>query len=271
MAGTSDAVQRVVSPDGTPIAVHRSGHGRPLVLVHGTTATAARWQAVLPLLADHVAACAVDRRGRGASGDGTGYCLAREAEDVAAVVEAVGADDAGAGGVDVLGHSYGALVALEAALLTTRVRRLVLYEPVVTGAGSFSPGAEARLVELLAQGRREEVVVELLRDLAGVPEEHLVLMRADPSWADRVAAAHTVVRETRAESDYTFEPARFAALRVPTLLLDGTESPDLCRRSTALVAAAVPGVEVTVLSGQGHVAMVSAPELFAAEVLTFLA
>lgn len=170
-----------------------------------------------------------------------------------------------------LGHSYGALVALEAALLTSRVRRLVLYEPVVTGAESLPPGTETRFAELLAQGRREDVVVELLRDVAGVPAEHLALMRADPSWAERVAAAHTVVRETRAESDYTFDPARFAALRVPTLLLDGAESPDICRRSTALVAAALPGAEVELLRGQGHVAMVSAPELFTAAVLTFLA
>lgn len=271
MARISGRLERVASPDGTPIAVHRSGQGRPLVLVHGTTATAARWQAVLPLLEDHVTACAVDRRGRGASGDGTAYSLAREAEDVAAVVDAVGADAADDGGADLLGHSYGALVALEAAFLTTRVRRLVLYEPVVTGEGSFPPGTEARFVELLAQGRREDVVVELLRDLAGIPEEDLALMRADPSWAERVAAAHTVVRETQAESDYTFEPARFAALHLPTLLLDGTESPDMCRRSTALVAAAVPGAQVEVLRGQGHVAMVSAPELFVAAVLAFLA
>lgn len=271
MARTSGGVHHVTSPDGTPIAVHRSGRGRPLVLVHGTTATAARWQAVLPLLETHVAPCAVDRRGRGASGDGTAYSLAREAVDVAAVVEAVVADDAGADGTDVLGHSYGALVALEAALLTTRVRRLVLYEPVVTGAASFPSRTEARFEELLAQGRREDVVVELLRNLAGVPEEHLALMRADPSWAERVAAAHTVVRETRAESDYACEPARFAALRTLTMLLDGTESPDMCRRSTALVAAAIPRATVRTLRGQGHVAMVSAPDLFVSEVLAFLA
>lgn len=108
------------------IAWERTGTGPPLVLVHGTTADRTRWRQVLPAIAERYRACAVDRRGRGESGDAAAYALEREFEDVAAVIVAIGER------VMLLGHSYGALCALEAPLLTANVRKLVLYEPPIT-------------------------------------------------------------------------------------------------------------------------------------------
>jgi pimeloyl-ACP methyl ester carboxylesterase len=185
-----------------------------------------------------------------------------EAWDLVAVIDAVD------GPVDVLGHSYGALVAVEAARLTTRIRRLVLYEPALTDMAP--PGFTDRLAELTAAGRREDVVTMLLRDLAGLTDEQLARTRALPSWAGRVAAAHTVVREQRVEESYRFDPARFAGVRVPTLLLAGTESPPELAESTRMLAAALPDARVRSLAGQGHVAMLTAPDLFVREVLGFL-
>jgi pimeloyl-ACP methyl ester carboxylesterase len=56
---------------------------------------------VLDALAQRHSVYAVDRRGRGLSGDGAEYGVEREFEDIAAVAEALDAP------VDVLGHSYG--------------------------------------------------------------------------------------------------------------------------------------------------------------------
>jgi pimeloyl-ACP methyl ester carboxylesterase len=255
-------VDRAVSRDGTPIGFRRSGHGPGLVLLHGTTADASRWDPLLPLLEPHVTVYAVDRRGRGASGDGPEYSLEAEAEDVVAVLQAVG------GPVDVLGHSFGALVAVEAARLSDRIRRLVLYEPAL---GPMAPPEFTRhLDELIAAGRREDVLIMVLRDLAGMPEEQIARVRALPSWANRVAAAHTAAREQRAEEEYPWDPVRFADVRVPTLMLTGTESPPEIARFTEWLAAALPDVRVAGLAGQGHVAMLTAPELFVREVLEFL-
>jgi pimeloyl-ACP methyl ester carboxylesterase len=262
MTGPAAQLERAVSRDGTPIGFRRSGSGPGLVLVHGTTADASRWDPLLPLLEPAVTVYAVDRRGRGSSGDGPDYSLAGEAEDLVAVLEAIGSP------VDVLGHSYGALCALEAARLTDRMRRLVLYEPAVVAIGS--PEITQRLVELTAADRREEVLLTVLRDLVGMPEEQIAQVRALPSWANRVAAAHTVVREQLVEEAYRFEPERFAAVSVPTLMLAGSETPPDLRASTDLVAAALPDVRVRELAGQGHVAMLTAPELFVGEVLAFL-
>lgn len=75
------------STDGTTITYQRSGLGTPLVLVHGTAADHRRWAPVLPSFEQRFTVCAVDRRGRGSSGDTAGYSVEREFDDVAAVVE----------------------------------------------------------------------------------------------------------------------------------------------------------------------------------------
>lgn len=262
MIEQTPVLEATTSRDGTPIGYQRSGHGRPLVLVHGTSADHSRWRTVLPLLEPHSTVYALDRRGRGASGDGTAYAIEQEFADVAAVVDAIGEP------VDLLGHSYGAICALEAALLTAGVRRLVLYEPPVL-APPLSE-VDDRLEELLAQGRRAEVVETFFREIVGMPEYQLDLLRSLPSWPARVAAAHTVVRERKHLDGHRFDPARFGSLNVPTLLLAGGDSPSFLQDSTAAVAAAVPGARVVTLEGQQHVAMDTVPDRFVAEVLGFL-
>jgi pimeloyl-ACP methyl ester carboxylesterase len=254
------------SRDGTRIAYWRTGQGPALVLVHGATADHTRWETVLPLLEPHLTVHTMDRRGRGASGDAADYRIEAEGDDVAAVVEAV-AEDTG-GPVDVLGHSYGGLCLLEALTRTNRIRRAIVYE---AGAGDpTEPGLADELAGLFAAGRREDVVVRMLTVAAGIPAEHVARMRTLPSWPNRVAAAHTVVREIRAHDAYRLRPERFTTVTVPTLLLLGSDSPSSEAESTRAIAAALPGARVVTMPGQGHVAMLTAPDLFAADVLDFL-
>ena len=80
-------METVSSANGTPIAFERTGSGPSLVIVHGNTArTITRWELIRPRLEDHFTVHAIDRRGRGDSGDAQKYSLEREFEDVAAVV-----------------------------------------------------------------------------------------------------------------------------------------------------------------------------------------
>ena len=81
-------LRHVTGSEGVRIACEVSGEGPPLVLVHG--AGSARWTFDLlrPLLEARFTVVAVNRRGRGESGDGEGYRLQSEFEDVAAVVQA---------------------------------------------------------------------------------------------------------------------------------------------------------------------------------------
>lgn len=255
----------VESRDGTRIAFRRSGKGPPLVLVHGTTSDHTRWSTILPGLEERFTVHAMDRRGRGGSGDGPTYSIHREFEDVAAVVDLVGQP------VFLLGHSYGAVCALEAALLTPNVRKLILYEPPIpTGRQFEPPGTLERLEALLAAGDRAGVVTTFFREVARLPPEQIALFRSLPNWPAREAAAHTIPRELGFHGHYRFEPARFGALRAPTLLLVGGESPPPFVEATEVVRRALPDGRVVVMPGQHHAAMNTAPELFLREVLAFL-
>lgn len=120
----------------------------------------------------------MDRRGRGMSGDSPTYTHEREFEDVAGLVDALGP------GADLFGHSYGGVVALEGALLTTNLRRLILYEPWI---GRYPAGVVEELEHLAVIGDREEVVTTIFRRLLGMTEEELDQYRASPSWEARVA------------------------------------------------------------------------------------
>ncbi len=256
---------RVTSRDGTPIAYRRSGHGPPLVLVHGTSADHSRWAPVLPAFEQRYTVCAVDRRGRGGSGDSQDYALEREFEDVAAVVDSLGEP------VILLGQSHGGLCALEAALLSSHLRALVLYEPPLGAAGAEMnpPEVLERLETLLQAGDRDGVVATMAREIAGVPPEVVESTRSLPVWRARMETAHTIPRELRATKAYRFDPERFRELAVPTLLLTGSESPPGLRRATDAVDKALPDSRIVVMAGQGHVAMDTGTDLFTAEVLRF--
>jgi pimeloyl-ACP methyl ester carboxylesterase len=261
-------MEKVLSQDGTPIAYERTGAGSPLVLVHGTTADHTRWTPVLPPLEEHFAVYAVDRRGRGGSGDAASYSIEREFEDVAAVVDSIG------GPVDVLGHSYGALCSLEAAMRTMNVGRLVLYEPPlpVGFENVYPPEIVNKMEALLAAGDRDGVVMLMLRDVVRMPPHELALLRSVPAWAGRVAAAHTIVREIQAANGgYDFRPERFRSLMTPTLLLLGGDSPAFIRAATESLHGLLPNSRVVVMPDQQHTAMNTAPALFVREVLAFLA
>jgi pimeloyl-ACP methyl ester carboxylesterase len=255
--------ETVVSKDGTPLALWRSGGGPPLVLVHGATADHSRWAPVLPALEEHFTVYAFDRRGRGESGDGADYALAREYEDVVAVVESVGDD------VNLLGHSHGGVCALEAALLTDRIRKLVLYEPPM-GFVAAPPHVVQELEALLQAGRRDELLALFMREVAGLPPEQIELMRSLPAWEARIAAADTIPREERANREYAWDPDRFRELAVPTMYLQGGDSPEAFRLAGEAVEAALPDCRVVVMPGQRHAAMDTGTELFISEVLSFL-
>jgi pimeloyl-ACP methyl ester carboxylesterase len=258
-------LMKIKSKDGTEIAFARTGHGPPLVLVHGTTADHTRWAPILPALEKEFTVYAVDRRGRGGSGDAAGYAIEREFEDVAAVVDSIGEP------VVLLGHSYGALCSLEASLRTSHLRKLVVYEPPIpTGIELYPPGTVERLQKLLAEGDNAGVVSTFFSEIVRTPPADLSQLQKLPNWPARVAAAHTIPREMVSTVGYRFDAARFKAMKTPTLLLLGGASPPMFKAAIDAVHKALPSSRVVVLAGQQHTAMNTAPELFLREVLGFL-
>ena len=249
--------------EGVSIACEVSGDGPSLVLVHG--AGSARWSfdAVRPHLEPRFTVIAIDRRGRGDSGDGADYALEREYEDVAAVVRDAGPDAV------LMGHSYGGLVAAGAAQLLD-LPRLALYEPAMGGVLGHG-GTIERWEHMVEAGERDAVVREFYRDIAGYEEEAIDELASGPVWEARKQIVPTVPRELRAELAHRFDSDALAPLTMPVLLLLGTESPDWAVRSVHAYADAIPGAELRMLEGQGHSANMTAPELLAGELERFFA
>lgn len=265
MDTTNLKMQKVISEDGTAIGFWKSGSGPPLLLVHGTTADHSRWSPVLPRFEQHFTVYTMDRRGRGGSSDSPDYDIMREAEDVAAVVEAIGEP------VFLLGHSYGGVCSLEASLLTGLVSRLILYEPPVpTGIPMYPAGVPDRIQALIDSGSLEAGLELFFREVVRMPEQELKAYRRLPVWKVRIQLTSTIPRELIIDRTYRFDKEKFADFQVPTMLLLGGDSPPLFQEAVKLVDSTLPGSQVVVLPGQQHIAMDTNPELFAKEVMQFL-
>ena len=253
------------SADGTSIARFVDGSGPPLVLVHGVGGDHARWDGIRERLAARWTVHAVDRRGRGASGDGASYALEREAQDLTAVIDAV------SGNPDVVAHSYGAVCALEAALLSPGIRRLVLYEPPL--GIRLRPGEETSLAvieDLIRRGCDEEALLHFMTDRIGMTPAEIAAIRSAPSWEARKATVHTLPRELRSMRNYDLRPDRFSSVEAPVLLLVGGRSNTWIRSGSEALAAALPDVRVVELPGQAHVAMDTDIDAFVKPVVAFL-
>jgi pimeloyl-ACP methyl ester carboxylesterase len=219
--------------------------------------------AAFPLLASQFRVCAMDRRAHGGSGDTLPYSLQKEVADVVAVVAAQ------PGPVFVLGHSFGAVCAFEAAFHTTKIARLALYEaPVRVGDHS---AILARMDAMMRSGDREGALMTFMREIVMISADEVAAMKARPSWAGLVASVETSVRQDRALSQYQFDPARARTITVPTLLMGGSKSasPEL-KRSLDSLRQTLPHHTMHIFEGQEHNAMDTIPQEFAATLSSFL-
>ena len=256
--------RHVVSTDGASIAYWTVGSGPSLLLVHGAMSDHRRWR-ITPILAADRTVHALDRRGRGGSGDAPTWSLAQEVEDVRAAIDAIASDSGTA--VDVLGHSLGGLLSLRAAARNPQVRRLVLYEPAVIERRQPADVVE-RMQQALDDGRDEDAVLIMMREVVRMPEDEIATMRSLPSWPARVAAAPTLPREMSVE--LVWDPQEGPNVTARTLVILGGDSLAFMVEAAQRVLDGVPGAKLVVLEGQQHVADVIQPEKFADVVIEFL-
>ncbi len=254
-------MEQVISKDGTRIAYERRGAGPPLVLVHGSGIDHTYWIPLIPELERHFTVYAPDRRGRGQSGDMKPYSIQREFEDVVALVDSIPER------ANLLGHSYGALCSLEAALVTTNINRLALYEPPVytTIDIPYPNDAPDRYNGYVESGEAEKALL-MMYQIGGASTDELNQLRSHSSWPVRVLMAHTIPREHMSVKSYSFDPRRFIDLKIPTTFILGGDSIPFYKAATETLHAALPHSRVITLPGQMHEAVVTAPELFLKEV-----
>jgi pimeloyl-ACP methyl ester carboxylesterase len=251
----------VTSPDGTEIGLLTAGEGPPLLLVHGGMGCIASWRSLWGALTGRWQVTAMDRRGRGSSGDTAPYDVSREFGDVAAVAASLG------GAADVVGHSFGATCALGAAAQGAPIRRLALYQP--PGPQTAPRVWRDKVRALIAAGQPGSAMASFLTEIVGLTSEQITELRNAPRDYDVMPiVSATMSRESQAIADANL-PALAVGVKAPVLLLLGSACPAWAHDSTRELAATLPDSTLVVLDGQGHGAIDAAPELFTAELASF--
>lgn len=245
--------------------IREQGAGPGVVCLHCSASSSGQWRPLMDALADRFHVIAPDLYGCGRSPawpEERPMWLDDQLELLAPVFERAGER------FHLVGHSYGGAIALKAALrYGTRVRSLVLYEPVLFSVLlRHAPESDAAreivslrddAIELLDRGRVEAAARRFMDYWMG-----------EGAWAAtpqvRRPALAASMRAVRPEWHSAFnEPAPLEALRAisaPTLLLTGAASTAAARAVARLVACVLPQVEVQELAGAAHMAPVSEPQ-----------
>jgi predicted ATPase/DNA-binding SARP family transcriptional activator/pimeloyl-ACP methyl ester carboxylesterase len=242
----AEAASTVGSRDGTTIAYQQWGEGPAIILVANTMNDRRALTPLATRLAASFRVVAYDRRGRGGSGDTPPYAVAREVEDLAAVIDAVG------GPVFAFGVTTGGVLAAEAAARGVELAGIAMIEPpfVLDGTRDRVPaGLAAQVEELVTAGRRGDAVELFLSVAVQMTPEVIAPMRSTPMWRDLETLAHTIPYDVTLMNGFGL-PAHWAArVTQPTLVIAGGLSLEWRRRTARAVAELLPGGRLHVMEG----------------------
>lgn len=260
-------------PGGFPTFWQKMGQGpRPALLIHCSLAHSGAWASVMAHLGDMLTATAFDLPGHGRSGAWQGE------GDFHDLSTAVARDLLGTGPVDVIGHSFGATVALRLGLEhPEKIRSLTLIEPVLFAA--------ARGTEAAADATADHATVTAALESGDSETAAQLFMRrwgTGQKWAD-LPDVQRAMLAARIGLIPATDPALFGdcaglltpdgleALHVPVLLIEGANSPPVIGAIHAALAARLPDARRETISGAAHMAPVTHPGAVAAAIRGMLA
>jgi pimeloyl-ACP methyl ester carboxylesterase len=256
-------VASYLTSDGVELQYDVTGAGHPLVLVHGGATTRHCFDLVVDGFAKRFTVVRYDRRGHGESGDGDGWTIDREADDLIEVAAHVGGGEV----VSVLGYSFGGTVALHAAArLHGVVDALVVYEPPLAVPGLFAD--EARLVALLEEGRRDEAARYFFITTCYLRHSVVEAMERHPQWRVTLSLIHNLRREVPAVLEAQMPEPSTTHPPVAVVLTQPDGNP-----AFADIAAALHtnwGAYVLTVPGLPHLAMSTEPDAFVDTVVEHL-
>ena len=259
---------------GFPTHVVRLGGGvRRVLFIHCSLGSVATWTRVQAPLLSKLAMTAFDRPSHGDSAMWTGDGGAAGLHTLTTTI-AAGLID---GRADIVGHSFGATVALRLALdLPHRVRSLTLIEPTLftLAKGTRAWGAHVEAMSgfdaALAAGDREAAArIFQAATSPEAPWDSLADRARDrlTRQIDRIGEERAVTEE---DAPGLTAPGRLEDITQPVLLIEGSASPAIVNRVHDALAARVPQAQRVVVMGAGHMSPVTHPENVAAEIANFL-
>lgn len=252
----------------------RPGQGPYVVCLHSSTGSGKQWQALTKSLAEHFTVIAPDLYGYGEGPDWPEdrvLELDDEVNRICPIIERLICP------VHLVGHSYGAAVAIKLALtMPTKVRSLTAYEPVLFNLlfhdDDLDAASEIWMVSddvhwLLVDGRYSTAAERFIDYWSGEGT-----WARFPDW--RRAAIEKRMKKVRADFDAVMgNPTPLTAyrdLRVPTLFLYGLQSPQSTRKIAEWVGRELPHAEVRGLLPMGHMGPVTHADEVNRMIVSFL-
>ncbi|MFG1607242.1 alpha/beta fold hydrolase [Actinoplanes sp. NPDC049265] len=246
----------ITSADGTRLAVRRQGRGPAVVLVHGSAGGLDSFDPIAPYLEEQFELWVYARRGYAPSDTcRRPKIFDDDVADLRAAIAATGRE------AHVVGASYGAMVALHGA---AEARSVALFEPPLFAAGDGTALKPYR--RLVHEGRIGAANRLFAEQVARVPAAMLGDGEIEGDPREAIGCLHDL--EAMAADDPAV--SRWAAVSVPTLIMQGGDTWAPMPATMDALAAAIPKATRVVLPGQSHFATHTAPELFAAELTKFL-
>jgi len=241
-------------PDGSRLYHEVYGHGEPIVLVEGAGGDIGGWRRNIPRLAAELRVVAFDLRGNGRSvAPDAPMAMATFVEDMLALLDHLGIDRA-----HVYGQSFGGMVAQEVALTAPdRVRSLIL-------ACTLPGMRHAVPVRARVPKARPWEAMYSPRFLREHPEEVAEDQRL--GTPQRPAMARRQWEAMQGFDAYD----RLPSLRLPTLVIHGTEDRAVHPDNARIMAERIPGARLVLLEGAGHVYHAEQPEAADRAVLGFV-
>lgn len=240
------------------IAYTRTGHGIPVVLIHGVGLQGAIWTPQINALSVDHDLIAVDMPGHGRSSlPPPDARLADYADAILALLDALKI-----GRAHVAGHSMGALVAVEFALAhPERVASLIALNAVFCRTPEQRAAIEARVAALDDGPARPDWSGTLNRwfgdPTSGAHAEAAALTNTLLSHIDPVGYARTYRVFARADADHR---DRLPQLAAPSMFATGEQDPNSTPSMSEAMASIAPGGRCVVLSGQRHMMTLTDPE-----------
>jgi 3-oxoadipate enol-lactonase len=243
-------------PDGSRLyhEIHGTSDSEPIVLLEGLGGDILGWRRNIPHLAAELQVVAFDFRGNGRSDPPSGpVTMTTFVEDTVALLDHVGLDAAHS-----YGQSFGGMVAQELALThPERVRTLIL--------GCTHPGVRhaVRVRRAVPKARPWEALYSetFLRDH---PNEVAEDLRSGSPQAPESARRQWEAMQGFDALD------RLPSLRIPTLVLHGSEDRTIHPDNARILAERIPGARLVLLDGAGHNYHVEQPDAADGAVLEFV-
>lgn len=255
-------------------AAGRRADRQTVILLHSSAASARQWDALAERLTPYFDVQAIDLHGHGRQAGWSARRPLSLHDDAALALPALER----AGGAHLIGHSYGAAVAMHlAAARPERVRSLAVYEPVLFRllADHEPRGAAAREAFELAATMRERVAAG---QMAAAAERFVDYWSGASAWAG--LAAHqqraivsrmpVVVQHFDTLLAQALPMAPLQRLAAPLLCLAGARSTAAALRVAGLLRALLPGARHETLAGLGHMGPITHAPLVNERLLRFL-